>query len=135
MLYAWRDFSTFHSLGFFEIGGCHLVALAERSSNLHSNLKMINHRPHNLGFRLKVRIADTRRVRPGPPAEGPSSALVDHEAAADAPYGAPYLQQRANNQPSLPARRRGQPSRYDRRVGLSADGTERGEPIIAAIST
>ena len=72
MLYAWRDFSTFHSLGFFEIGGCHLVALAERSSNLHSNLKMINHRLHNLGFRLRVRFADARRVRPGPPAEGPS---------------------------------------------------------------
>ena len=28
-LYAWRDFSTFHSLSFFEIEGCHLVALGE----------------------------------------------------------------------------------------------------------
>ena len=63
-------FSTFHSLSFFEIGGCHLVAFAERSSNLPSNFKMINHRPGNFIFRAGVRIADARRVRPGPPACG-----------------------------------------------------------------
>ena len=64
-------FLIFHSLSFFGIGGCHLVALAEQGSNLHSNPEMINHRPRNPSFHLKVRFADARRVRPRPPVRGP----------------------------------------------------------------
>ena len=65
-------FSFFFCLRFFEIEGCHHVALAERSSNLPSNFKMINHRPGNFIFRAGVRTPEERRVRRDPPVEGPS---------------------------------------------------------------
>ena len=81
MLYAWRNyFQTFLFVILFGIGAYHLVALAERCSNLQSNSKKLIVVARNSSFRVDVRNAGMHYVGPGPPVRGPSQ-CCDGEGA------------------------------------------------------
>ena len=68
-------FKLFLFVTLFGIGAYHLVALAERSSNLQSDSKKLIVVARDSSFRVDVRNAGTRDVGPGPPVRGPSARL------------------------------------------------------------
>ena len=61
---------TFLFVILFGIGAYHLVALAERCSNLQSDSKKLIVVARDSSFRVDVRNAATRDVGPGPPDQG-----------------------------------------------------------------
>ena len=63
-------FQTFLFVVLFGIGAYHLVALAERSSNMQSNSKKLIVVARNSSFRVDVRNAATRASGQDPPCGG-----------------------------------------------------------------